>query len=111
MTKSWVWKFCAKYPETIENSQDIALCTICREIYKNNSKAKTKIWEIKIGSSSSTEHLSRGFRQIRNGIPLQVFLAAACDPRTKDLGGIPDLDQKKVWEALKNEILANERTK
>ena len=60
-TKSWVWKFCAKYPETIENSQDIAVCTICREMYKNNSKAKSKIWEIKIGSSSSTSKITNHF--------------------------------------------------
>ena len=37
-------------------------------------------------NSVFTEHLSRGFTQIRKGIPLQVFLAAVCDPRTKDLG-------------------------
>ena len=56
-----------------------------------------------------TEHLSRGFRQIRKGIPLHVFLAAACDPRTKNLEGIPYLDQEKVWSTIRNEIIENER--
>ncbi len=42
-TKSWVWKFCAKYPETIEISQDIAVCTIYRELNKNNAKANSKV--------------------------------------------------------------------
>jgi hypothetical protein len=37
------------------------------------------------------EHKSRGFRQIRKGIPLPVMIACACDPRTKNLVGIPPL--------------------
>jgi hypothetical protein len=46
------------------------------------------------------EHKSRGFRQIRKGIPLPVMIACACDPRTKNLVGIPPLDQAMIWNQL-----------
>lgn len=51
-----------------------------------------------------TENETRGFRQIRKGIPLNVLIATACDPRTKDLVGIPEPDQEVIWNILLNII-------
>lgn len=47
-----------------------------------------------------SEHLTRGYRQIRKGLPKITMLAAAIDPRTKKLKGIPPDDRKSVWDAL-----------
>ena len=34
------------------------------------------------------------------------MLAAALDPRSKQLGGIPDADQALVWDLLETEALS-----
>lgn len=42
----------------------------------------------------------RGPRRIRQGIPRLTCLAAAIDPRTKRLVGIPTADKNAIWDAL-----------
>lgn len=51
------------------------------------------------------EHLTRGYRQIRKGLPLPAMIAAATNPKTKSLQGIPDADKNFVWDAVKEEMM------
>jgi hypothetical protein len=50
------------------------------------------------------EHKTLGPRKIKKGIPRIVFIAAACDPRTKNLIGIPDDEHSKIWNDVKDEM-------
>lgn len=58
------------------------------------------------------EHKTRGYRQIHKGLPLNVMLASAVDPRTKSLDAIPKgIDQTKIWDALRDVIIRKELMK
>ena len=56
--KSWVWKYCGKYPKSINNSKYLAVCLICRDAMKDITIAQ---WEINIGKTFSTGKISQHF--------------------------------------------------
>jgi hypothetical protein len=47
------------------------------------------------------EHLTRGHRQIRKGIPYVALISCAIDPRTKNLGGIPIEEHSNLWDMVR----------
>ena len=51
------------------------------------------------------ENAERTFRNRQKGLPKKVMLAAALDPRTKTLNGIPNEDKQQIMEQLKVEML------
>jgi hypothetical protein len=50
------------------------------------------------------EHKTEGVRRIQKGLPLIAMLAAALDPRTKSLKGIPVKDQLSIYDVLTNKM-------
>jgi zinc finger BED domain-containing protein 1 (E3 SUMO-protein ligase ZBED1) len=62
-------------------------------------------WGTGIPGTVFDEHKTEGVRRIQKGLPLVAMLAAALDPRTKSLKGIPEEDKIKVITALKAEML------
>ena len=48
----------------------------------------------------------RGERRIRKGLRADIYLAAACDPRTKLLGCIPSQDRKGAFQELIQRVAA-----
>ena len=67
-TKSWVWQYCGKYPETIPNSKVLVVCNICRDKYKDKINSKPKLWEINYGSTASTSKIHDHFRKMHKDI-------------------------------------------
>ena len=59
--KSWVWKYCGRYPSTIPNSDRIVVCNICREKFKGDLKIQPKRLEIVTGDSKSTSNIRNHF--------------------------------------------------
>jgi hypothetical protein len=51
------------------------------------------------------ENFSEAPRRRQKGLPRKVLLAAALDPRTKAMVGVPEQDQIVVWSDLKTELL------
>ena len=52
-----------------------------------------------------TENNIRGSRNRQKGIPQKIFIAAALDPRTKSLKGIPQADKDLIWGVVKDKLL------
>jgi hypothetical protein len=52
-----------------------------------------------------TEHQVLGHRQRPKGLPLNTMFAAALDPRTKFLNGIPAEDRNMIWGALHQKMI------
>lgn len=52
------WKSCGKYPRSIKNFNVIAVCTLCRDKCKEMGAATPSFWEINIGKSLATGHIS-----------------------------------------------------
>jgi hypothetical protein len=51
------------------------------------------------------EHKTRGYKQIRKGIPYHALLSCAVDPRLKNLlPGIPIEEHEKLWELVEAEM-------
>jgi hypothetical protein len=59
------------------------------------------------GNNVVEEHETRGPRNIRKGLSKECMIAAAVDPRSKQLFGIPVIEQHKIWTIIRTEILAS----
>ena len=61
--KNLVWEYtCIYNKDDIPNSNDICVCMICYEKFKNNMGKTHSDWEIKYGTRHSTGSISSHFR-------------------------------------------------
>lgn len=87
-----------------------AITNLCSTEYKELADKMLTYFESRFGDGSEDTvfnlEILRGERRIRVGLRPGIYIAAACDPRTKTLNCIPSKDKRRVFIELTKQVAA-----